>query len=172
MKKVLLFALIVLGCGKDENSETGLDSLCGDIDGNGGDTGDVPNVLGLWSGQFALNMFDENCNDIDKSAVTYLTGPVEISGYVPDGLRLDFGSNRDRRLRGIVSNTGGATFSGQIEQSQGTLHMALGGLLYQDNAMQGRTVLNGAVYIGVDINQDGQIDCDMRGDWIGFKSGS
>ena len=172
MKWLTLSLILFAGCKKDDSEETGLDALCGDIDGQGGDTGDIPNVLGLWSAQFALNMFDENCNDIDKSAVSYLTGPIEVSGYVPDGLRLDFGSNSDRRLRGILSTTGGVTFAGQIDQAHGTLHIAVGGLLYEDNSMGGRTVINGAVFVGVDTNKDGQIDCDMRGDWIGFKSGS
>ena len=169
----MIGALLILGgCNKGGSDETGLDALCGDIDGDGGDTGNVPGILGQWTGQFALNLFDENCNDIGKSNVAYLTGPLEISGYVPDGLRLDFGGDKDRRLRGALSTTGGAGFAGQIEQSQGIFNVSLGGLLYEDTGMGGRAVLNGAVYVGVDINSDGQIDCDLRGDWIGFKSGS
>jgi hypothetical protein len=172
MKWLLFSLLIPLGCNKGNDDDTGLEALCGDIDDNGGDTGDIPNILGLWSAQFALNMFDENCNGIDKSAVSYLTGPVDINGYVPDGLRLDIGSNSDRRLRGILSTTGGFAFAGQLEQGDGTFHLGLGGLLYTDQSMGERAVLNGSAFIGVDVDNDGQFDCDMRGDWIAFKSGS
>jgi hypothetical protein len=172
MKWLSLSLLLMLGCNKNGSDETGIEALCGDIDDNGGDTGNVPNILGLWSGQFALNIFDENCNGIDQGALSYLTGPADISGYVPDGLRLDFGSNSERRLRGAISTTGGVGFAGQLEQGNGTFNVSIGGLLYQDNNMGGRSILNGAAYVGVDVDNDGQIDCDMRGDWIGFKSGS
>ena len=161
-----------MACNGGTTDDTALEALCGDIDGSGSDTGDIPNVLGLWSAQFALNIFDENCNGIGKETVTYLTGPIDISGYVPDGLRLDFNSDSNRRLRGALSTTGGITFAGQIEQANGTFHIAVGGLVYDDNSMGGRSVLNGAAYVGVDTDQDGQIDCDMRGDWIAFKSGT
>ena len=172
MKHLILTTALLLACNGSNTDDTSLEALCGDIDGSGTDTGDVPNVLGLWSAQFALNIFDENCNGIGKEAVTYLTGPIDISGYVPDGLRLDFNSDSDRRLRGALSTTGGITFAGQIQQANGIFHISVGGLVYEDSNMGGRSVLNGAAYIGVDTNEDGQIDCDMRGDWIAFKSGT
>jgi hypothetical protein len=172
MRPLLYSLLLLMACNNDSVEETGRDALCGDIDGDGGDTGDIPNVLGQWTGQFALTMFDENCTGVDKTDVPYLTGPFEINGYVPTGLRLDFDSDKDRRLRGALSTTGGVTFAGQFDQSEGLLNFAVGGLLYEDASMGGRSVINGAAYVGVDTNKDGQIDCDMRGDWIGFKSGS
>jgi len=168
----ILPLLLVAGCKKGNDEETGLDTECGDIDGNGGDTGDVPNVLGLWTANFGLNLFDENCSGVDDSDIGFVNGPIEINGYVPDGLRLDFGSDSDRRLRGAISTTGGMAFAGQIEQSQGIFHFGMGGLVYEDQNMGGRNVWMGGGYVGVDVDKDGAIDCDMRGDWTVMKSGS
>jgi hypothetical protein len=174
MIRTLLFSLpVLIGCnGNNDETDTDLAAICGDIDGTGTDTGDIPNVLGYWSSNFGQTIFDENCNGFEKSDVSFLTGPIEINGYVPDGLRLDFDSDKDRRLRGIASSTGGMVFAGQLEQAQGMVHISIGGLVYEDSNMGGRDVWAGGVFVGLDADQDGQIDCDMRGDWTAFKSGS
>ena len=58
--------LVTASCGKgdddssnDASASAGMTAEeCGDIDGNGGDSGDVPNILGAWNASFASIVYD------------------------------------------------------------------------------------------------------------------
>ena len=64
----LLFVTASCGKGDDDSSNDGSATAgmtaeeCGDIDGNGGDSGDVPNILGAWNASFASIVYDGGCS--------------------------------------------------------------------------------------------------------------
>ena len=169
----LLIGLLVCGCGGDGASETGDGAACGDLDDDGGDTGNIPNVLGRWTTNFATTWFDESCNlgGLDQSSEAWLTSAMSIEGYVPDGLAGVLSAEEDVEYRGIVSRGGGMVFTGVRDSQFGTMYVSINGLVYEDPYLQ-RDVWKGSVYIGVDLDGDTGIDCDVRGDWTARKSGN
>ena len=169
----LAVSLWVVGCAGDDAFETGEAALCGDLDGEGGDTGNIPNVLGRWTTSFATTWFDESCNlgGLDQSSEAWLTGALSIEGYVPDGLASTFSAEEDVVYRGMVSRGGGMVMTGVRDSQFGTMYVSINGLVYEDPYLE-RDVWKGSVYIGVDLDGDTGIDCDVRGDWTARKSGS
>jgi hypothetical protein len=171
------FVVVVLltGClfkGKDE--ETGdatLAELCGDIDGSGGDTGDVPNVLGLWTADFGQGWFDSNCDGYNSTDFSWLTGALEIDGYVPDGVQLILDGDDAKATWGAVTPQGGMVFAGQIVDGSDTWQIGASGLVYRDPWLE-RDVWKGSIYLGLDSDGDNGIDCDVQGSWFARKSGS
>ena len=165
---------VVFGCSGSDGGETGepAEESCGDVDGLGGDTGDVPDVLGAWTTTFGANVYHQTCSipGLEQSAITWFGGPMEMTGWVPDGLRLAKTDDADD-LRGLVAPTGGLSTSGSRETTWGTAYQSIGGLVLWDKSLD-RPVWNGAVYIGFDEDGDGTIDCDVRADWRAIKSGS
>lgn len=146
---------------------------CGDIDGAGGDTGNVPNILGSWTATMGAKHFEESCGlaGLAKGADTPVHGAMEIKGRVPDQLYLVFDEDSGERFFGLEAATGGVTFSGLHESSDGNMHVAVGGLVY-DDIYRGRTYIEGFAFIGVDIDLDGNIDCSAKGEWTAAKSGA
>lgn len=164
--------LVVAGC-TDAPVDSGVeDDVCGDIDGEGGDTGDVPNVLGNWTVDFGRNLFDENCGlaGLEQGSETWLDGAMEIGGRVPNTLYATF-NNADERFFGLESANGGIVFSGVHEDALGTMYASFGGMVYYD-VHRGRNYIDGFAFIGVDTNGDGSIDCTARGEWTATRSGA
>ncbi|MFT5684875.1 MAG: hypothetical protein ACI8RZ_005820, partial [Myxococcota bacterium] len=62
--QMFLSAALLAGCtDKNEDSAGTTDGAeCGDIDGSGTDTGDIPNILGNWNTTFGLQIDYENCS--------------------------------------------------------------------------------------------------------------
>jgi hypothetical protein len=170
---LLLAAGCFLGGDDDDTVETGDPMWCGDVDGDGGDTGDTPNVLGYWNGSFATNFFKENCGigDLDEGSFGWLEGPLTIEGYAPDGLRAIFDDDRENRLHGAISYTGGLAFAGKHPSAWGDMYVGVTGLVYEDTHLD-RPVWAGSVYVAIDTDLNGTIDCDVQGDWKALKSGS
>lgn len=172
----LFFVALALagGCRDDSSVEsTAEEDLCGDLDGNGGDTGDIPNILGNWTSDFGASLFESDCGipDFNSGSDAWLDGAMEVRGSVPNQLYAVFDDSGERFF-GLVSGNGGVNFSGVHEDSQvGTMHAAFGGLAYYD-VYRERTYIEGFVFLGIDTNADGNIDCSARGEWTASKSGA
>ncbi|MCB9763053.1 MAG: hypothetical protein H6739_24850 [Alphaproteobacteria bacterium] len=172
----LLAALAaVTSCsGRDEQVDSNDNTdICGDIDGDGTDTGDVPNLLGNWTSDFGANLFRSDCGleGFNAGSETFIDGAMEVRGRIPNQLYVVFGNEEDERFFGLVSNNGGVSFSGIHEDTLGTMYGAFGGLSYYDT-YRNRTVMEGFAFIGVDVDGDGTIDCSGRGEWTAYKSGA
>ncbi len=173
MKYLLPLFCLSTGCssGGADSSDSGL-GICGDIDGDGTDTGNIPNILGLWTASFGTNNFTENCglSGFSDSSESWLNGTMEIKGRVPDGLYAIF-DDEEERFHGLESAHGGLVLSGTHTHAQfGTMWVSMGGLIY-DDAYRGRVVIEGFGFLGLDTMGDGEIDCYARGDFEAFKSG-
>lgn len=171
--RMLVLALLALvACKGSDSGDTGpSDPLwCGDVDEAGGETGDVPNIVGQYQGYVAPNFFKENCglSGLDEGALFFLGQDLEIEGFAPDGLALIAQEDRTKQLRGIISPTGGVNFSGRRPTSWGVMNIAVGGLLYSDSYVD-QDFLQGFVYVGLDETNDKVIDCDMWADWRAYK---
>ncbi|MEY3209980.1 MAG: hypothetical protein RIT28_461 [Pseudomonadota bacterium] len=156
-----------------DDSVAALSDECGDVDGDGGDTGNVPNILGSWTATMGAKQFEESCGlaGLSKGSDTPVHGAMEIKGRVPDQLYLVFDEDSGERFFGLVAPTGGATFSGVHESAEGNMHIAVGGLTY-DDIYRDRTYIEGHAFIGVDLDLDGNIDCSAKGEWTAAKSGA
>ena len=166
-----LFACADRRAGDDSVGE--LPNECGDIDGDGGDTGNVPNILGSWTATMGAKHFEETCGlaGLSKGADTVVHGAMEIKGRVPDQLYLVFDEDSGERFFGLEAATGGVTFSGVHTSNDVDMHLAVGGLVY-DDLYRGRTYSEGFAFIGVDLDLDGNIDCSAKGEWTAAKSGA
>ncbi|MCB9795490.1 MAG: hypothetical protein H6741_22520 [Alphaproteobacteria bacterium] len=166
---------LLVSCGDRDTGDTNTaDDVCGDIDGEGTDTGDVPNILGNWTADFGWNMFQSDCGieGFNAGSDTFLDGSMEVRGRVPNSLYVVFDAVGDEeRFFGLVSNGGGVSFSGVHEDNLGTMHVAFGGLAYFDT-YRNRTFIDGFGFIGLDLDSDGTIDCSGRGEWRASKSGA
>jgi hypothetical protein len=176
----LVFSLLVagVGCfgGKDETGTQPDDSCdCGDPDGNGTDTGDIPGLWGEWTTTFGYQLFLETCGleGLDESSETWINNSaMTIGGYAPDGWYAYFDGNDDEKYHGVVSSHGSVAFSGRRMRNDGyEMHVAFGGLVYYDE-YRGRDVIEGFAYMGVDLTGDGAIECEVRGEFTARKSGS
>lgn len=136
----------------------------------------LPNVLGFWTGSFASvdYMFDETCGieNLDEDSEEWIQGAFEIDGYGPISYEMILGRDEDNPLSGVLDANGAMAFSGRRTSSKGEMYVSISGLVYND-IYQGRMVWEGMVYIGLDTIDDGEdaIDCYVRGDWTGLKSG-
>lgn len=172
---ITILVVLLAGCGRGQ--DTGptqvIVSTCGDIDGYyGGDTGNIPNVVGNWTSAFAYSLSDDDCglpSEIDD-AFPFLNSPFEVAGVAPAGLRLEFNDESINWLHGVESPTGGIVFSGTGTSNYGDLQLAVSGLLYEDFGL-GRPVIEGMVIIAIDTDSSGTIDCTVKGDWRAIFSG-
>ena len=172
--KFLFIAFLVACGGADDTGPTEIIvSTCGDIDGyDGGDTGNIPNVVGNWTSAFAYSITDDDCGlpvQLDD-AFPFLNSPFEVAGAAPAGLRLEFNDKNIDWLHGIESATGGIVFSGTGDSNYGNLHIAVSGLLFEDVDL-GRPTIEGMVIIAIDTDKSGTIDCTAKGDWRAIYSG-
>jgi len=179
---VLLLAgsVAVGGCGKDDDEDSSGASSgpstdeCGDIDGAGGDTGDVPNILGAWTATFGTNQYNGGACSVDgleaEDMKAWMDGIMQIDGRVPDQLFVTFNNHEDRFF-GLENQNGGTVFTGIKEFGGHTLYVSVGGLLYTQPAVD-RDEIRGYGYIGVDLDgADGVIDCWLQGDFRAIRSG-
>jgi hypothetical protein len=171
MTRALCLALLLIACKGGDTAVDGLPEECGDPDGEGGDTGDVPGLIGDWTASYGQVLIDSNCppEQVPKETLDFLKQPFYLDGAVPAAIRITFDDNSDLRLRGPAAPTGGLATSGAIEMTNATLYTAIGGMVYTDST--GRVRWDGAVFIGADLNGDTVIDCDIRTDWKARKSG-
>jgi len=165
-----------LSCGGGDTADSsGTSAECGDLDGpDGTDTGNLPDLLGSWTTVFATEWFEETCGiaDLDQGTEGWISGgALHVEGRVPHELWATFTAEEDEVFWGLESSHGGVVFSGIHEHSGGTMHVAFGGLAYFD-IYRDKNVIEGLAYMGMDTNDDGEIDCDARGNFTAYKSGS
>ena len=167
-RALFLFAAL-MACGGGSDATDGADP-CGDPDGDGGDTGDVPNLLGNWTATIGQVVFDGTCQgtDVSRDTLDFLKQPIMLEGS-PTNLRLTFADDSNLVLRGTASPTGAIAASGIITAAGADLHTAVGGMVYYDAS--DRVRWEGGAFVGVDLNADGIFDCDYRFDWAARKSG-
>lgn len=171
----LLVLTLSAGCSSGtDSSQPAADDACGDLDGGGTDTGDLPNILGNWTSTFANQLDWETCGitGLKPSDMDWINGSAfSIGGTPPGNLYAVFTRAEDERFYGIESSHGGVVFSGiHIEQDY-ALHVSFGGLLFT-NDQTGRTEIRGHAYMGVDSVGDGALNCGLQGDFTAYKSGS
>ena len=173
---VLLSGL--LGCGDGSGKDSGVEVAtdnCGDIDGSGGDSGDVPNLFGKWTITFGTNLYDSSTCDYagySQEDMRWLQGNMEIDGRLPDAIYAELSNETDTRFYGLESSTGGVVLSGSRDHQGDTMYVAFGGLLYEQPLVD-RDEIRGFGYIGVDLApQDTVIDCLVQGEFLAKKSGN
>ncbi len=180
----LMAALLLCasGCGKgdgDSSNEEGASpgpsvDECGDVDGSGGDSGDVPNILGAWNASFATLVYSDGGCSVPGLAAddmrTLLDGVMYIEGRVPDRIYASF-NREEERYFGIENAQGGVVFTGSKTFSGHELYISIGGLLYTQGQVD-RDEIRGYGYIGVDLDgADTSIDCWLQGDFVALRSG-
>lgn len=167
---LLAAALLLSGCGGGHDESGGSTDGCGDVDGSGTDTGNIPDLAGSWSTQFYYDENNDSCSGISADTETWI-GAMQVQGSVPS-LAMYFGTERgDEVFYGMVDHNGGVTFSGTHAHPAGTEHAQFGGLAYHDQYLD-KDVIDGSVFIGLDGDGDGTIDCTVKGAWVARKSGS
>lgn len=161
----LLTAAVACKGDDTEPADSGADN-CGDT------SGEYPPVVGDWAGQFALEYYSDDCDvaGLEQSEMTWLTSAYDIGGYAPEGLRLEI-AGEDFELSGTVGKNGVLGFVGTRDSPYGTMTVTLTGFTYEDTRM-GRWVWKGSAFVGVDKDDDGSIDCDIRGDFSATQSGA
>ena len=174
---ILLVAGLACGCHGNDETGSGQDPECncGDPDGNGTDTGDIPDLWGAWTTSFGNQLYFDDCGiaDLSDTSETWINNAaMHIGGYAPDGFYAYFGSEDDERFQGIVSQYGGVSFSGPHARRDGyTAYVAFGGLAFHDE-YRDRDMIEGFCYMGLDLNDDGAIECRARGEFTAYKSGN
>jgi len=171
----LTVLVMLAGCSGDGTDSSAQDTTeCGDLDGAGTDTGDLPNILGNWTSVFANQIDFETCGitGLKPEDMDWINGAAfSIKGTPPSGLYAEFTRTDGERYYGIESSHGGVVFSGLHEEQGYEMHVSFGGLLFY-NDLTGRTEVRGHAYMGVDSTGDGVIDCGLQGDFTAYKSGS
>lgn len=166
------FAAMLGGCGgtPDDSGAVAGDE-CGDVDGDGTDTGNVPDLAGSWSTSFAQDFYDDSCSasDLSQTSETWIAA-MQVQGSVPS-LAMQFGvsGSSDERFYGMVDRNGGVTFAGTHAHPSGTLYTQFGGLVYHDQYLD-HDVIDGSAFLGLDADGDGVIDCAAKGSWRAIKS--
>lgn len=169
-----LLPIFLIACDGETDSGEAADEAeaCGDPDGSGTDTGDIPNVLGDWTVTFGISYWDDNCtaSGFDENTEAEWAGEAfEIKGAVPNSLYVEFQDDPSNRFEAAMDARGGFTMTGTRAHAAGTIYAQFGGLVY--NAADGRQNIDGSAFLGLDVDADKQIDCYARASWSPNKSG-
>lgn len=165
-------ALLLGACAKPTDDSVGAGDACGDVDGSGHDTGNIPNLLGYWSSTFGAEFYDDGTcaiEDLTRDSETWI-GAFQIVGSPSSSFYLSFADREDEKFWGAIDDFGGLTFTGEHHHASGTMYAQFSGLLYHDQ-YQDRDIISGASFFGMDTNTDTVIDCGVKGSWNAYKSG-
>lgn len=160
------FAVFACDGGGESGDSVALE--CGDPDGDGGDTGNIPNVAGDWTSSFAAAYWDDNCTASDFDSTRSWIGAFTVAGAY-NSYVADFHDNPDDEFPAAVDRRGGFTMSGEHVHEAGLIYANFSGLVYTDTS--GRDKIDGNAFLGLDVNDDTTIDCFARGSWTAYKSG-
>lgn len=167
----LLLTLLACGPAATDTGSGSDDAACGDPDGDGGDTGDIPNVLGKWTSLFATDFYKDGCSiaDLDETSETWI-GAFGLEGRVPDNISASFNKNPDEGFHAALDSRGGFTMTGNHQRADLVVYAQFGGLVYHDLALD-KDVINGMGTLAFDADGDTFIDCYARGSWNAIHSG-
>ena len=179
-----MISWLFLACGGDEETAGGGEATsCGDLDGKGGDTGDIPDVLGSWSKQeFGLNAYVVGCDisGVSQESEGQWIETLNVEGRVPDALYAWFGVEETEDTEyfyGALDKGGGITFSGTHADAAGTVYANFSGLVFTDTAVDGKTVIRGSATLAYDVDVETEtgenpiIDCYNVASWSVNKAG-
>ena len=164
--KRLVFGCIGLTWACGGNQDSAEDCFTGDIDGLGTDTGNIPQLFGSWTTTFGSRSFYDECGieGLSRSDFDWINGgAMEIGGRL-DHVTVTMASAPDADFVATMSAYGAVTISGRYTFHGQELHVAMGGLLFENRQLS-LTELDGHAYMGVDSNQDGYVDCGIMGDF-------
>ncbi len=127
-------------------------------------------VTGYWTMTFGDNYADDDygCN-VAGQMDDWLTGAMEVKGRLPNDLYVYVGDG-DEAYPGKITEHGGLTFAGVYDLEGQELHFSFGGLAYEDAYLE-RVVMKGFAYGVIDSFGDGELDCGIRADLTGHRSG-
>ena len=169
---LLLLFLGAACAGPKDDSTTAATDACGDVDGPGTDTGNIPNLLGFWSSSYGAEFYDDGTcavENLTRDSESWI-GSFEVVGSPSSSFYLTFSDRPDEKYWGALDPNGGVTFTGSHDHSAGTLYASFGGLAFHDQ-YQDRDNIVGSSVFGMDTNQDAIIDCTVKGSWNAYKSG-
>ena len=163
--------LFLTGCGGGGDDTDLGDVDCSDPDGWGGDTGDVPPLAGNWTPTVGSFFRQDACSaaEVPDYELDFLERPFLLEGG-SNSIRVEFADDPTYALYGRSAPNGSLSVSGRVQRDELPLYVAVGGMVYEDSS--GRTRWDGAIFVGADLNDDTIIDCTIRADWAGRKSGS
>jgi hypothetical protein len=171
MRAVVALSVLCAACNGGDSSDL---SECGDLDGPGTDSGDLPDIRGDWSSIFGTGIFEQDCDigGMKQEDMDWINGgSFKVEGRVPDTLLAEFEGEDGEEFWGVMNDRGGIVFTG-IHMHEGyAMDVTFGGLLYHSHDLD-RERIEGFVWLGVDKSGDGYIDCHLSGDFIGNKSGT
>ncbi len=147
---------------------------CSDVDGPGGDTGNVPAVLGSWNvsfGEERYNAVECDYEGLSADDLEFLDGAMVIDGRVPDTLYAEFRVD-DTRYWGLQDSLGGIVFTGQRDYREYTLHVTFGGHVFEHPVVENQYEIRGFAYIGVDGDRNNTIDCWTQATFRAIKAGN
>ncbi len=160
----MLLSLLLLSCtGNGDDSGDPLDDGCGDLDGNGADTGDTPSLSGSWSLGFGDDLWWDDCDipDFEQDSERWLREDFTITGQVPDRFHATIDGDA---YPGLQDPGGGVVFSGvRQDKDLGAVTLVFGGMPY-DDAYRDVEILEGFGFLGIDQDSDGTWDCEVRAD--------
>jgi hypothetical protein len=168
----LIYSLIMLlACAGNGNSDTAgeaLDDSCGDLDAGGSDTGDMPSLQGDWSLYFGDDAWWDDCDisDFGRGSERWLDGTFSITGQVPDRFHATLDGDE---FGGLQEPGGGVIFTGtRIDKDLGAVTVSFGGHPYTD-VYRDVEIIEGFGFLGIDQDQDGIQDCEVRADFEARK---
>ena len=173
MRAALALSVLCAACKGDDSAGS-----CGDLDGPGSDSGNIPDIRGDWSSSFGTGIFEQDCDigGMKQNDMDWINGgSFNIEGRVPDRMLATFVGSDGEEFWGVMNDHGGVIFTGfhrhQATADAYTMDVSFGGLLYHNHELD-RDRIEGFVWMGVDKSGDGYIDCHLSGDFIGNPSGS
>ena len=158
------------GCAGNATDTAGC-LASGDIDGIGSDTGDLPDLFGNYTTTFGTRSFYDECSveGISRNELEWINGgAMSIGGRLED-VDVSLGAAPEADLTALMSEHGSVTISGRYTYRGEELHISLGGLLFENTQLD-RIEIEGHGFLGMDTNDDGQIDCGLMGDFNAKRS--
>lgn len=167
----MISLLLLLFACAGKSVDTADCTVTADIDGIGSDTGNLPDLFGNYSTTFGSRASYDECGveDISITDLDWISpGAMSIGGRIDD-VEVSFAGAPDADLTAIMSEHGSVAISGRFDFRGQELHIALGGLLFE-NVQTERVEIEGYGFLGMDTNNDGSIDCGLSGDFNAKRS--
>jgi hypothetical protein len=169
-ESVMISLLLLFACAGNKG-DTANCAVSADIDGIGSDTGNLPDLFGNYTTTFGTRSFYDECNveDISRLELDWINGGAMNIGGRLDDVDVSLASAPDADLTAIMSEHGSVAISGRFVYRGQELHIALGGLLFENTQLD-RIEIEGHGFLGMDTNDDGSINCGILGDFNAKRS--